>query len=49
VILIDPQSRLVLVHTAVRPTATDATADAELLRLWNALVDQQGDQRRSDG
>ncbi len=49
VILIDPASRLVFVQTAVRKTATDPAAEAELLRLWNALVAQQRDQLPSSG
>jgi CubicO group peptidase (beta-lactamase class C family) len=42
IILIDPMTHLVLVHTAVRPTATSPTAETELLSLWAALVEQRG-------
>ncbi len=43
IMLIDPQTRTVLVHTAARPTATNNNGgDAELMALWNALVAQRG-------
>ncbi len=40
--LIDPQTRTVLVHTAARPNATNNAGDGELMALWNALVAQRG-------
>jgi CubicO group peptidase (beta-lactamase class C family) len=40
--LIDPLSHIVLVHTAVRPNATNNVGEAELMALWNALVTQHG-------
>lgn len=40
--LIDPQTRTVLVHTAARPNATNNAGEAELLALWDALVAQKG-------
>lgn len=39
--LIDPLTRTVLVHTAVRPHATNNVGEAELMALWNALVLQR--------
>lgn len=39
--LIDPQTRTVLVHTAARPNATNNADEAELMALWNALVAQR--------
>lgn len=39
--LIDPQTRTVLVHTAARPNATNNAGDAELMALWAALVAQR--------
>jgi CubicO group peptidase (beta-lactamase class C family) len=39
--LIDPQTRTVLVHTAARPNATHNGGEAELMALWNALVAQR--------
>ncbi len=41
--LVDPISKLVLVHTAVRPNATNNPGDAELTALWNALVAEDGE------
>ena len=41
-IFVDPASKLVLVHTAVRTAATGNTGDAELAALWRALVRQVG-------
>ncbi len=38
VLLVDPASKTVLVHTAVRPNATNNLGEGELLALWNALV-----------
>jgi CubicO group peptidase (beta-lactamase class C family) len=37
-IMIDPASKTVLVHLAVRPNATNNVGEAELMALWNALV-----------
>ena len=42
IILIDPQSKLVLIHTAVRPQAARDPMAPELLALWAALVAQEG-------
>lgn len=42
VMLIDPATRTVLVHTAVRPKATNNVGEAELAALWNALVASRG-------
>jgi len=39
-IFVDPQSGLVLVHTAVRTQALDAPGEAELRALWNGLLNQ---------
>ncbi len=39
-IFVDPASKLVLVHTAVRTAATGNPGDAELAALWRALVGQ---------
>ena len=39
--LIDPLTRTVLVHTAVRPNATNNVGEAELMALWAALVAQR--------
>jgi hypothetical protein len=36
--MIDPEAKLVLVHTAVRPMAARDPLAAELTALWNALV-----------
>ena len=41
-ILIDPATRTVLVHTAVRPMATRNVGEAELFALWNAVVADAG-------
>ena len=41
-LLVDPGSKLVLVHTAVRVRATGDPMAAELISLWNALVAQEG-------
>jgi CubicO group peptidase (beta-lactamase class C family) len=41
-VMIDPKTKLVLVHTAARPKATNNVGEAELMVLWNALVAQQG-------
>jgi CubicO group peptidase (beta-lactamase class C family) len=42
VIFVDPATKLVMVHTAVRPNAVDTTASAETVALWLAAVDQLG-------
>ena len=42
VILVDPASKLVLVHTAVRPQAKGDPMADELMSLWNALVAREG-------
>jgi len=41
-IFVDPATKLVMVHTAVRPKAVDRTASAETIALWLAVVDQFG-------
>ena len=41
-IFVDPATKLVMVHTAVRPKAVDRTASAETIALWLAVVDQLG-------
>ena len=41
-IFVDPATKLVMVHTAVRPQATDRAASAETIALWLAVVDQLG-------
>jgi CubicO group peptidase (beta-lactamase class C family) len=41
-ILVDPESGLVLVHTAVRTQAVGAPGEAELLALWSSLLEQYG-------
>jgi CubicO group peptidase (beta-lactamase class C family) len=41
-IFVDPATKLVMVHTAVRPQAVDRTASAETVALWLAAVDQLG-------
>jgi CubicO group peptidase (beta-lactamase class C family) len=41
-LFIDPASKLVLVHTAVRPTPTHDPDSPELNALWRALVAQEG-------
>jgi CubicO group peptidase (beta-lactamase class C family) len=41
-IFVDPATKLVMVHTAVRPTPVDRTASAETIALWLAVVDQLG-------
>jgi CubicO group peptidase (beta-lactamase class C family) len=40
-IFVDPQSGLVLVHTAVRLAPTHNPDDSELFALWNALIRQE--------
>ena len=40
-ILVDPEAKLVLVHTAVRLAPTGDRGAGELVALWNALVEQQ--------
>jgi CubicO group peptidase (beta-lactamase class C family) len=41
-IFVDPATKLVMVHTAVRPKPVDLDASAETVALWNAVVDQLG-------
>ncbi|WP_167561108.1 serine hydrolase [Bradyrhizobium sp. AS23.2] len=41
-IFVDPATKLVMVHTAVRPKAVDTDASAETIALWLAVVDQLG-------
>lgn len=41
-LFVDPASKLVLVHTAVRPTPTKDPDAPELGALWRALVAQEG-------
>ena len=42
-IFVDPQSKLVMVQTAVMEKAVDRPADAEMIRLWMALVRRFGE------
>jgi CubicO group peptidase (beta-lactamase class C family) len=44
-IFVDPVSKLVLVHTAVRVAPSHNPREAELVALWNALLQQEGDSR----
>src|SRR5512138_1757641 len=41
-ILVDPTSKLVMVHTAVRQKPSDRAANAETIALWLAAVAQFG-------
>jgi CubicO group peptidase (beta-lactamase class C family) len=41
-ILVDPASKLVMVHTAVRQKPSDRASNAETIALWLAVVDQLG-------
>jgi CubicO group peptidase (beta-lactamase class C family) len=41
-ILIDPTSKIVMVHTAVRQKPSDIAANAETIALWLAAVEQLG-------
>jgi CubicO group peptidase (beta-lactamase class C family) len=41
-ILVDPASKLVMVHTAVRNNPSDPASNAETIALWLALVKQFG-------
>jgi CubicO group peptidase (beta-lactamase class C family) len=41
-ILVDPASKLVMVHTAVRNNPSDRAANAETVALWLGLVKQLG-------
>lgn len=41
-IFIDPESGLVLVHTAVRTQAISAPGEAELRALWRGLIKEYG-------
>jgi CubicO group peptidase (beta-lactamase class C family) len=41
-ILVDPDAKLVLVHTAVRVPSAPDPGLAELLALWRALVEASG-------
>jgi len=41
-ILVDPISKLITVHTAVRQKASDRAAIAETIALWLAAVAQLG-------
>jgi CubicO group peptidase (beta-lactamase class C family) len=43
---VDPQSRLVLVHTAVRPPPAHVHPDEEVLALWQAVVASLGAEAR---
>ena len=42
-IFVDPQSKLIMVHTAVRPRPVGDPKAAELVALWYAVVAQFGD------
>lgn len=41
-ILVDPASKLVMVHTAVRPNPSAPAANAETVALWLAVIGQFG-------
>ena len=41
-IFIDPQSKLILVQTAVMEKAVDRKLDAEMIALWMSLVRRFG-------
>ena len=41
-ILVDPASKLVMVHTAVRQKPSDRASNAETVALWLAVVEQLG-------
>jgi hypothetical protein len=43
-ILVDPASKLVMVHTAVRQKPSDRASNAETVALWLAVVEQFGKQ-----
>jgi hypothetical protein len=43
-IFVDPASKLVMVHTAVRRKPVDPAANAETIALWSAIVQQLGGQ-----
>jgi CubicO group peptidase (beta-lactamase class C family) len=45
-IFVDPGTKLVMVHTAVRPQAVDTAASAETVALWLAAVEQLGRKAR---
>jgi CubicO group peptidase (beta-lactamase class C family) len=45
-IFVDPVSKLVMVHTAVRPKPADPAANAETIALWNGVVQQLGGEGR---
>jgi hypothetical protein len=41
-ILVDPASKLVMVHTAVRQKQLDHILNAETIALWLAVLEQLG-------
>jgi hypothetical protein len=41
-ILVDPASKLFMVHTAVRQKPSDRAANGETITLWLAVVEQLG-------
>jgi CubicO group peptidase (beta-lactamase class C family) len=41
-ILVDPASKLVMVHTAVRKNISDRASNAETMALWRGVVEQFG-------
>ncbi|THD48438.1 MAG: class C beta-lactamase-related serine hydrolase [Bradyrhizobium sp.] len=41
-ILVDPASKLVMVHTAVRKNTSDRASNAETIALWRGVVEQFG-------
>jgi len=45
-IFVDPGSKLVMVHTAVRPKPADPQASREAIALWSALEQQLGGDER---
>jgi CubicO group peptidase (beta-lactamase class C family) len=45
-IFVDPATKLVMVHTAVRPNAVEPSAGAETVALWTGAVNQLGRNER---
>src|SRR5580704_7329716 len=41
-IFVDPASKLVMVHTAVRPKPVDRSASGEAIALWRAIEQELG-------
>jgi hypothetical protein len=45
-IFVDPASKLVMVHTAVRPKPADPAANLETRALWMGMLQQLGGEGR---